>query len=165
MPHHAREGRHDLPALWIVSAHAAEPQAVLLGPVESRELLACDELLPLGRAHAQRVAVALQREKQLGSVFVFPLAGVHCAAPKPDDQRHMLDAHRTLMLAGAAGGALKRGLLREVLPQQRLLARGSKLIQVSAEAQRDFLGVENLSGVGGGAMLGAAAALDAGVRL
>ena len=39
MPHHAREGGDNLAALRIVSAHAAQPQAVFLGAVEDRELL------------------------------------------------------------------------------------------------------------------------------
>ena len=85
MPHHAREGGDDLAALRIVGAHAAEPQAIFLGAVEDRQLFLGDELVALGRAEAERVAVAFEREKQLGAVAVLPLAGVHRAAAQADD--------------------------------------------------------------------------------
>ena len=42
---------------------------------------------------------------------------------------------------------------------------GPNVIEVAAHAEDDFFGVEHLAGVGGGAVLGAAAALDAGVGL
>ena len=45
--------------------------------------------------------------------------------------------------------------------QQRLFAGRAKFVQIPAHAERDFLGVQDFSGVGGRAMLGAAAALDA----
>ena len=113
----------------------------------------------------ERVAVALQIQEQLGAVIVLPLAGVHRAAPQPDDDRQMLDAHRALKFAGAAGRALKRGFLRNMLAEQRLLARRAELVQIPAHAQRDFFRVQNLPGVRGRAMLGAAAALDARIGL
>ena len=116
-------------------------------------------------AEAQRVAVALQRQEQLGAVVVFPLAGVHRAAPQADDDRQVLDADRTLKFARSAGGALKRRFLRKILAEQRLFRAGAEFVQVVANAERDLLGIENLAGVVGGTMLGAAAAFDAGVRL
>ena len=114
---------------------------------------------------AQGVAVAFEREKQLGAVVVLPVAGVHRAAPQADDDGQMLDADRALEFARAAGGALERGFLRVVLAEQRLLRVRAEVVQVAAHAQDDFFRVENLAGVGGRAMFGAAAALDAGVGL
>ncbi len=38
-------------------------------------------------------------------------------------------------------------------------------VEVGASAEDDFFGVEDFSGIGGGAVLGAAATLDAGVGL
>ena len=42
---------------------------------------------------------------------------------------------------------------------------GAEFVEVAAQAEDDFLGVEFLAGVVGGAVFGAAAALDAGVGL
>ena len=53
--HHAGEVGDDLAALGIVSAHAAEPQAVFLGAVEDGELLLLDKFVALGGAHAECV--------------------------------------------------------------------------------------------------------------
>ena len=64
---------------------------------------------------------ALQRQKELRPVIVLPRARIHRAAPQPNNDRHMLDAHRALKLARAARRALKRRLLRVVFAQQRLL--------------------------------------------
>ena len=61
-------------------------------------------------------------QEQLGAVIVFPLAGVHRAAPQPDDHGQVLDPHRALEFAAAAGGALKRGLFGDVPAQQRRFA-------------------------------------------
>jgi hypothetical protein len=77
----------------------------------------------------------------------------------------MLDADRALELASAAGGALEDGLLGVVLAEQGLVKGGAEVVQVSADAEDDLFGVEQLAGIGGGAVLGAAAALDAGVGL
>ncbi len=114
---------------------------------------------------AERVAAALQREEELGAIVVFPCAGVDRAAAQADQDGQMLDADRALELAGAAGGALEDGFLGVVFAEERLLGGGAELVEVGAHAEDDFLGVEHLSGVGGGAVLGAAAALDAGVGL
>ena len=134
-------------------------------PSKIGKLVLLDELVALAWREAQRVAVALQRQEQLGAVIVFPLAGVHRAAPQPDDDGQVLDAHRALKLAGAAGGALEHRFLRDVLAQQRLFAARPEFVQITAHAQDDFFRVEDLAGVVGGAMLGAAAAFDAGVGL
>ena len=98
-------------------------------------------------------------------MLVVPCAGIHRAAPQSDENRHVLNTDRALEFAGAAGGALEERLLRVVLTQQRLVRRGAKVVQIGAEAEDDFLGVEQLAGIGGGAVLGAAAALHAGVGL
>src|SRR5512140_3474005 len=49
--------------------------------------------------------------------------------------------------------------------EERLDGSRAELVQISADSQGDLLGVENLTGGVGGAVLGAAAALDAGVGL
>ena len=77
----------------------------------------------------------------------------------------MLDADRALELACAAGGALEDGFLRVVFAEQRLVGCGAEIVEIAAQAEDDFFGVEQLAGIGGGAVLGAAAALDAGVGL
>ena len=51
------------------------------------------------------------------------------------------------------------------LPSSGSVGGGAEVVEVGAQAENDFLGVEQLAGVGGGAVLGAAAALDAGVGL
>ena len=99
----------------------------------------CDELVAFGRAESERVAVAFERQKQLGAVVVLPLAGVHRAAPQAHDDRQMLDAHRALKFAGAAGGALERGFLRKIFAEQRLLRGGAEIVQiVRARPARSF---------------------------
>jgi hypothetical protein len=125
----------------------------------------CDELVALGGAHAEGVAAAFQGEEELGAVVVFPRAGVGGAAAQADDDGHVLDADRALELACAAGGALEDGFLRVVLAEQRFFGGGAEVVEVGADAEDDLFGVEELAGVGGGAVLGAAAALDAGVGL
>ena len=124
-----------------------------------------DELVALGGADAESVAAALESEEELGAVVVFPCAGVDRAAAQADQDGHVLDADRALELAGAAGGALEDGFLRVVLAEQGLVRGGAEVIEIGAHAEDDLFGVEQLAGVGGGAVLGAAAALDAGVGL
>jgi len=41
------------------------------------QLLLLDEFVALGRAHAQRIAAAFEREEELCAVVVFVRAGVH----------------------------------------------------------------------------------------
>ena len=77
----------------------------------------------------------------------------------------MLDADRALELARAAGRALEDGLLGVVFAEQGLVAGGAEVVEVGADAEDDFFGVEELACVGGRAVLGAAAALYAGVGL
>ena len=130
-----------------------------------RQSVLLDELVAFAGGEAQRVAVALQVEEQLGAVLVLPFAGIHRAAAQPDDQGQMLNTHRTLELARSAGRALESRFLRDVLAQQRCLDRRSVLVQVTAQAQRDLLRVQDLAGVARRAMFGAAAAFHAGVGL
>ncbi len=52
-----------------------------------------------------------------------------------------------------------------MLAEQRLFGRRAEFVEVAAHAERDFFGVQNLAGVVGGAMFGAAAAFDAGIGL
>ena len=52
----ARQGQHDFAALRVVCAHAAQPEAVLLGAVEEGEGLFGDELVAFGGWKAERVA-------------------------------------------------------------------------------------------------------------
>jgi hypothetical protein len=118
----------------------------------------------LGR-EAERVAVALQIEEQLGAEIVFPLAGVDRAAAQPHDHGQVLDADRTLKLAGAAGGALEQSFFGNMHAQERRFGGGPEFLQVAAQAQNNFLGVEHLAGVVGRTMLGTAAALHAGEGL
>ena len=61
--HDAGEIGDDFAAFGIVSAHAAQPEAVFLGAVEDRKLLLVDEFLALGGGEAQGVAVAFQIEE------------------------------------------------------------------------------------------------------
>ena len=65
MLHDAGEVGDDLATLGVVSSHAAEPEAILLGPVEDGEGLLLDEFVALHRAQAERVALFFQRQKQL----------------------------------------------------------------------------------------------------
>ena len=98
-------------------------------------------------------------------MIVFPRAGVDRAAAQADEDGQVLDADRALEFACAAGGALEGGFLRVVFAEQRLIGWRAEIVEVVAQAENDFLGVEELAGVGGGAVLGAAAALHAGVGL
>ena len=77
----------------------------------------------------------------------------------------MLYAHRTFELARAAGGALERCFLGDVLAEQRRFAGRSQLVEVFAQAQDDLLGVQYLPRGIRGTVLGAAPALDARVGL
>ena len=54
---------------------------------------------------------------------------------------------------------------RDVLAEQRLFVARAEFVQIVAQAQDDLFRVEHLSRVVGGAVLGAAAALDAGEGL
>ena len=98
-------------------------------------------------------------------MIVLPLAGVDSATAQADEDGNVLNADRALEFACAAGGALESSFLRVVFAEQRLIGLGTEVIQVVAKSENDFLGVEQLSGVGSGAMLRAAAALHAGIRL
>src|SRR6185369_5271012 len=95
---------------WIVRAHASQPETIFLRAVVNGKLALLDKLLPLARGETHRVSVTLQVEEQLGSVLVFPLTRVHRPAPQADDDRDVLNPHRTLFLAGPAGRALECGL-------------------------------------------------------
>ncbi len=119
----------------------------------------------LALREAESVAAALQVQEQLGAVRVVPLARVHGAPPQSYDDRQVLDSHRALVFARAAGGALKRRLHGQVLAQENLLALGSEFVQVAAGAEDDFLRVEDLAGKVRGTVLGAAPAFHAGVSL
>src|SRR5665213_508213 len=119
MSHYARKRRDDLAALRIVGAHAAQPQAIFLSTVKYRKFLLLNEFVALGGAEAERVPVTFERQKQLGAVFVLPLAGVYRAAAQSDDDGHMFDADGALEFARSAGGALKNRLLRKIFAEQR----------------------------------------------
>src|SRR5689334_15860399 len=73
----------------------------------------------------------------------------------------MLYPDRALEFAGAARRALKDRLLGNVHAHQRSFVSGTVLIQIMTHSQNDFLGVEDLAGVGRRAMLGTASAFDA----
>ena len=73
--------------------------------------------------------------KSLAAVVVLPGAGVDRAAAQADEDGQVLDAHRALELAGAAGGALEGHLLGVVLAQQRLVRRRAEVVQVAAQAE------------------------------
>ena len=107
--------------LRVVATHAAEPETIFLGPVKDGQGSLLDKLVALSSAHAHRVAAAFQGQEELGSVMVLPRAGIHRAAPQPHNDRHVLNAHRALEFASAAGGALKCRLLRVVFAEQRLV--------------------------------------------
>ena len=163
--HDAGEVGDDLAALWIVAAHAAEPEAVFLGSVEDGQGLLLDEAIALSGAEAKSIRAALQIEEELAAVVVFPCAGVDGAPAEADEDGQVLDADGALELAGPTGGALEDGFLRVVLAQQRFGGLGAKLVEIAAQTEDDFFGVEDLARGGGGAMLGATSALDARLRL
>src|SRR5271165_242420 len=77
----------------------------------------------------------------------------------------MLDADGTLEFARAAGGALKWRNAGDVFSEQRFFALGTEFVQITPHAERDFLRVQDLSGIGRRAVFGAASALDARIRL
>src|SRR5581483_59248 len=77
----------------------------------------------------------------------------------------MLDAHRTLEFASAACRALEGRLFGNMLAEERRFVARSELVEVAAESQDDFLGIENLPGIVCRAMLGAASAFHARERL
>src|SRR4051812_9521028 len=97
MPEHRDQGEDNLASLWIVSAHAAEPQAILLCAVIDWQLVFLDKLLALAGGETHGVAVSLQVEEQLGPVLVLPLACVHGAAPQADDDGDVLNSDRALL--------------------------------------------------------------------
>ena len=70
---------HDFAAARIVSSHAAQPKAILLGAVVVRQFVLLDELLALASGHPERIAVPFERIEELRSVAVFPRARVHRA--------------------------------------------------------------------------------------
>src|SRR5579872_7549795 len=125
----------------IISAHAAQPQAVFLAAVENGQLVFLDEFLPFARRKTQGVAIALQRQKEFRAVLVLPFAGIDGAAPQPNDLREMLDSYRTGIFAASTRGALKGRFRRNVLPQQRLLRTRAKLIQVATQPQNNLFGI------------------------
>jgi hypothetical protein len=98
-------------------------------------------------------------------MVVLPLAGVHGAASQTYDDWQMLNSNWTLVLARAAGCALKRGFLRDSSLQNRPFAIYAEIIQVSPHAESYLLWIQNLSGIVGWTMLRAATALDTGVCL
>ena len=157
--------QHDLAPLRIVRAHAAEPQAVFLRAVEDRKFLFLDEFSRSLAAKAERVAVALEVQKQFGAVVVFPLARVHRAAAQADDDRQVLDADGTLVFARAARGALKDGVLRNDASRAAALRSRCRIRSGNREGPARFLWVEFFAGVVGGTVFGAAAALDARIGL
>ena len=75
-------------------------------------------------------------------------------------------AHRALVFAGAAGGALENGLFAQVDAEQSL---GRNLLRSRSGNSRNpraiFFGIEDLARVVGRTVLLAAPAFDAGVRL
>ena len=99
------------------------------------------------------------------AVIVFPLARIHRAAAQPDDDRQMLDAHRALVFAGAAGRTLENRFLEMCLPSSGRLAPRPVFVQVIAQPQDDLLRVESFAGVVCRAMLRAPSAFHAGVGL
>src|SRR5215472_3131571 len=111
--HHGGERCDNLPALRVVSAHASQPQTILLAAVKDGQFLFLNELVALGGGEAQRVSIAFQIQEQLGSIVVFPFTGVYRAAPQADDYGEMLHPDGALEFTRAAGCALKRGFLRE----------------------------------------------------
>ena len=72
MAQNFHERQNGFAAGGIVGAHAAEPQAILLRAVVEREpFFSMNFWRSLG-GHAERVAVALHGEEELGAVGVFP---------------------------------------------------------------------------------------------
>src|SRR5262245_55742619 len=110
MRHYLREGCNNFAALRIITAHAAEPQTILLSAVENRKLLFLDKFVAFGSTEAERVAIAFQREKQFRSIVVFPLARIHGATPQSDDDGQMFDPNGALKFARPAGRTLKCAL-------------------------------------------------------
>ena len=188
--HDAGEVGDDLAAVRVVGAHAAEPEAVFLGAVEDGELGAGDELVAFGGGQAESVAGFLQCEEELGAVGVLPCAGVGGAATQADDDGQVLDAHRTLDTrrrrrwctrmplpasmwlrwekqipppsTGLGYGMTNHGA---EVGEEGDIGGGAEGVEVGAGAEDDLLGVEDLAGGGGGAVLGAATALDATIGL
>ena len=165
MAQYRGQREHDLTALRIVRSHAAQPQAILLRAVVNRQLVLLDEFRALAGRESQRIAGALHRQKHLAAVIVFPLARVHRAAPQPDNHGQMLDTHRALELACAAGCALERRFHRDVFAQQRLFVAGPFFIQIMPQPQDNLFGVERFAGIVRRTVLGAAPALHAGISL
>ena len=102
----ANSERSDLLEVGVVRARAAEPHQVLVARrVERLEAGRRHELLAHVRGQPPDVAAPLQvvvhRAQRVGR-----LAVRHQAAPRADDERQVLDAHRALVLARAARRAL-----------------------------------------------------------
>src|SRR5580700_814523 len=77
----------------------------------------------------------------------------------------MLNAHGTLEFTRPARSAFENSFGRKMFSQQQLIALRPKFIQIMPRAENDLLRVQNLAGVVGGTMLGAASALHARVGL
>ena len=163
--HDAGEVGDDLAAFGIVAAHATEPETVLLGSVEDGQRLLLDKAIALGGAEAEGVAAALKGEEEARAVWIFPRAGVDGSSAEADEDGDVFDADRALELASATGGALENGFLGVVLAKEEFGRGGTKLVEIAAEAEDDFLRIENLACGNGGAVLCASSALDARIRL
>jgi hypothetical protein len=148
------------------------------GSVEDGERGAGDELVALGGCEAERVAIFLEGEEELGAVGVFPGTGVGGTAAQADEDRQMLDSDGTLELARAAGGAFEGGFERQLpvagcrlqvgvteVGEERDFGVWAEGVEVGTRAEDDLFGVEDFAGVGGWTVFGAAAALDATVGL
>src|SRR5262249_6579975 len=165
MPQDGRQREDNFASLRIVRAHTSEPETILLRAVVNGQLAPFQKFLPFARGESHRIAVALQVEEQLGSVFVLPFARVNGAPAQTDDDREMLDSHRALVFTRAAGGALERRFLGNMARQQRLGSGLPVIVQLVPYAARVLLGVQSLARIVRRAVLGTAPALDAGVGL
>src|SRR4051812_17802678 len=134
MAHDGCKRSDDFTAARIECPHAAKPQAILLRAVENGKLLFADELVAFRRGKAERIALPLQIQEQLCTVFVLPAARVYLAAPKADDKGQMLDAHWALIFAGAASGALEDSRLTDRCSNNGRFGSSSKLVKVVPHA-------------------------------
>src|SRR6185437_2579650 len=103
MTHDGCKRANNFSAARIVRAHAPEPEAVFLAPIENWEFLFGYELVALGLREAHGVAVPLQIQEKLGAVVVLPCSGVDRAAAQANDHGQMLNPDRALVFASAAG--------------------------------------------------------------
>lgn len=162
---HLYQGRDDFAALGVVATHATHPEGVFLGAVEEGEFEFFDELVAFGGGEAHGIAIAFEIEEEFAAMCVFPGSGIDCAAAEADEDGQVFNADGALVFAGAAGGALEDVGLGDVFAEEGLVAGDAELIEMGAHAEDDFLWIEGLAGVVGGAVFGAAAAFDAGKRL